>query len=210
MCAAAAHRLEGQRQRSAPRTLRWRADGFSAGRDRESARSRLPRGRSSLTGGPPLAGMAYCQPRRPPEEPMAESNPYADRNAKVSQPQSADDYTVVLIDDPAPHVRRVTLNRPEKRNALNHASSRVSFCMPSTPETSRSRRSRHDRARRPGRVSRPGTTSAAAMTVVEYPFFTSEGEGRVASPRHRELDEYLGSGETGDRSGARLLSRGRQ
>jgi enoyl-CoA hydratase/carnithine racemase len=28
---------------------------------------------------------------------------------------------VVLIDDPAPHVRRVTLNRPEKRNALNHA-----------------------------------------------------------------------------------------
>ena len=27
----------------------------------------------------------------------------------------------VLVDDPAPHVRRVTLNRPEKRNALNHA-----------------------------------------------------------------------------------------
>ena len=28
---------------------------------------------------------------------------------------------VVLTDDPAPHVRRITLNRPEKRNALNHA-----------------------------------------------------------------------------------------
>jgi len=28
---------------------------------------------------------------------------------------------VVLVDDPAPHVRRITLNRPEKRNALNHA-----------------------------------------------------------------------------------------
>ena len=28
---------------------------------------------------------------------------------------------VVLIDEPAPHVRRLTLNRPEKRNALNHA-----------------------------------------------------------------------------------------
>jgi enoyl-CoA hydratase len=27
----------------------------------------------------------------------------------------------VLVDDPAPAVRRVTLNRPEKRNALNHA-----------------------------------------------------------------------------------------
>jgi enoyl-CoA hydratase len=30
-------------------------------------------------------------------------------------------YTVVLVDHPAPHVQRVTLNRPEKRNALNHA-----------------------------------------------------------------------------------------
>ena len=28
---------------------------------------------------------------------------------------------VVLIDDPVPQVRRITLNRPEKRNALNHA-----------------------------------------------------------------------------------------
>jgi enoyl-CoA hydratase len=30
-------------------------------------------------------------------------------------------YSVVLIDEPAPMVRRITLNRPEKRNALNHA-----------------------------------------------------------------------------------------
>lgn len=29
------------------------------------------------------------------------------------------DYTVVQIDEPAPHVRRITLNRPEKRNALS-------------------------------------------------------------------------------------------
>jgi enoyl-CoA hydratase len=27
---------------------------------------------------------------------------------------------LVIIDEPAPHVRRITLNRPEKRNALNH------------------------------------------------------------------------------------------
>src|SRR5947207_15946472 len=27
---------------------------------------------------------------------------------------------VVLVDEPAPGVRRITLNRPEKRNALNH------------------------------------------------------------------------------------------
>ena len=29
------------------------------------------------------------------------------------------DYSLILIDDPAPAVRRITLNRPEKRNALN-------------------------------------------------------------------------------------------
>jgi enoyl-CoA hydratase len=28
---------------------------------------------------------------------------------------------VILLDDPAPHVRRITINRPEKRNALNFA-----------------------------------------------------------------------------------------
>ena len=30
-------------------------------------------------------------------------------------------HTVTILDDPAPKVRRITLNRPEKRNALNHA-----------------------------------------------------------------------------------------
>lgn len=27
---------------------------------------------------------------------------------------------ILIIDDPAPHVRRLTLNRPEKRNALSN------------------------------------------------------------------------------------------
>jgi enoyl-CoA hydratase len=27
---------------------------------------------------------------------------------------------IIIVDEPAPHVRRVTMNRPEKRNALNH------------------------------------------------------------------------------------------
>jgi len=30
------------------------------------------------------------------------------------------EYTLILVEDPAPGVRRITLNRPEKRNALNH------------------------------------------------------------------------------------------
>src|SRR5262245_50217756 len=30
-------------------------------------------------------------------------------------------YSLILIDEPAPKVRRITLNRPEKRNALSNA-----------------------------------------------------------------------------------------
>ena len=33
----------------------------------------------------------------------------------------ADDEPILLTDDPAPHVRRITLNRPAKRNALSNA-----------------------------------------------------------------------------------------
>ena len=29
-------------------------------------------------------------------------------------------YEHILVDDPRPRVRRITLNRPEKRNALNN------------------------------------------------------------------------------------------
>lgn len=29
-------------------------------------------------------------------------------------------YELVVVDDPLPHVRRITMNRPDKRNALNH------------------------------------------------------------------------------------------
>jgi enoyl-CoA hydratase len=30
------------------------------------------------------------------------------------------EYTLILVDEPGPGIRRITLNRPEKRNALNH------------------------------------------------------------------------------------------
>lgn len=34
---------------------------------------------------------------------------------------TADAYQFISVDDPRPHVRRITLNRPEKRNALSNA-----------------------------------------------------------------------------------------
>jgi enoyl-CoA hydratase len=37
-----------------------------------------------------------------------------------SEAVAADAPVLVLVDEPAPGVRRITLNRPEKRNALNH------------------------------------------------------------------------------------------
>ena len=41
--------------------------------------------------------------------------------AAPSRRYRSDEPSVLLVDDPRPHVRRLTLNRPEKRNALNHA-----------------------------------------------------------------------------------------
>jgi enoyl-CoA hydratase len=49
-----------------------------------------------------------------------DSNAKSERLSRSSWPDSESEYTVILVDDPAPHVRRITLNRPEKRNALNH------------------------------------------------------------------------------------------
>ena len=37
------------------------------------------------------------------------------------QRYGVDGYQVVLVDEPAEGIRRITLNRPDKRNALNHA-----------------------------------------------------------------------------------------
>jgi len=45
-------------------------------------------------------------------------------NAQANRPdylKGDSGYTVIVIDEPAPHVRRITMNRPDKRNALNHA-----------------------------------------------------------------------------------------
>jgi len=49
---------------------------------------------------------------RPPDAAAPRSGRQGGRNA-VTEP-------LLLVDDPAPHVRRLTLNRPEKRNALSN------------------------------------------------------------------------------------------
>lgn len=48
-----------------------------------------------------------------------QSGTAANRSRRM-QPE-ADQESVLLVDEPRPGIRRMTLNRPEKRNALNHA-----------------------------------------------------------------------------------------
>ena len=44
--------------------------------------------------------------------------PHGDGSADTSVEESGE--PVILVDEPSPGVRRVTMNRPEKRNALFH------------------------------------------------------------------------------------------
>ena len=48
-----------------------------------------------------------------------QASPYGAENPHVTH-YGEDGYEVVLVDEPVTGIRRVTLNRPEKRNARNH------------------------------------------------------------------------------------------
>ena len=87
---------------------------------------------------------------------------------------------LVLVDYPLPHVKRITLNRPEKRNALFHPLRGAII------DALRAGDLDHDIkvmiVRGTARPSPPGTTSAAATRALEYPHYTAPGEGQW--PRH--------------------------
>ena len=115
---------------------------------------------------------------------------------------------VILVDEPAPLVRRITMNRPEKRNSLIHPLRGAIL------DTLRA----HDQdpdvsvtiIRGAGPSFSAGYDLGGGNEGHEMPYYTPGGEGRVAAPRHRRLDEHLGSRQAGDRAGARLLPRGRR
>ena len=110
----------------------------------------------------------------------ADSNPYDDRTLRVSRPLSADDYTVILVDEPAPHVRRVTLNRPEKRNALNHALR--GQLLHALQQGDLDPDVRVMIVRGAGPSFSAGYDLGGGNEGLEYPFFTAPGEGQW--PRH--------------------------
>lgn len=109
-----------------------------------------------------------------------DAKPAAEKPLRPSWPASEFDYTVILIDDPAPHVRRITLNRPEKRNALNHdLRAQVLHALRAADENP----DVHVMiVRGAGPSFSAGYDLGGGNEGVEFPYFTPGGEGN--HPRH--------------------------
>ncbi len=91
-----------------------------------------------------------------------------------------DTFDLVLIDDPAPGVRRITLNRPEKRNALNHPLR--GQLLQALREGDQDRAVRVQIVRGAGPSFSAGYDLAGGNEGEQMPFYTPAGEG--AWPRH--------------------------
>jgi len=89
-------------------------------------------------------------------------------------------YTVILVDEPAPHVRRVTLNRPEKRNALNHALR--GELLDALEAGDRDPEVRVQIVRGAGKCFSAGYELGGGNEGLEPPFYTAGGDGHW--PRH--------------------------
>jgi enoyl-CoA hydratase len=87
---------------------------------------------------------------------------------------------VVLIDEPAPMVRRVTMNRPEKRNALNHALR--GGIIDALRAADRDPEVRVTIVRGAGPSFSAGYDLGGGNAGQEEPWFTADGEGHW--PRH--------------------------
>lgn len=111
---------------------------------------------------------------------------YAETTA--SQPNGSPDrgepdrheYELVLVDEPAPRVRRITLNRPEKRNALNHTLR--GELMHALQAADNDPDVRCSIVRGAGPSFSAGYDLGGGNEGLDLPHFTAEGEGQW--PRH--------------------------
>lgn len=87
---------------------------------------------------------------------------------------------VVLVDDPAPQVRRITLNRPEKRNALNHALR--GGILEALRAADQDEDVRVMIVRGAGKCFSSGYDLGSGNDGQEYPWYTAGGDGHW--PRH--------------------------
>jgi enoyl-CoA hydratase len=89
-------------------------------------------------------------------------------------------YQFILTDDPAPQVRRITLNRPEKRNALNHGLRGEIIAALQQADADPSVRVMVVRGA--GSCFSAGYDLGGGNEGQDFPWFTPEGEGHW--PRH--------------------------
>ncbi len=89
-------------------------------------------------------------------------------------------YTVILVDEPAEGVRRITLNRPEKRNALFHPLR--GEILQALREADQDDSIRVSIVRGAGKCFSAGYDLGGGNEGYELPFFTSHGDGQW--PRH--------------------------
>jgi enoyl-CoA hydratase len=89
-------------------------------------------------------------------------------------------YTAVLIDEPAPLVRRITLNRPEKRNALNHTLR--GDILGALREADQDGSVRVSIVRGAGKCFSAGYELGGGNEGLDLPFYTAAGDGQW--PRH--------------------------
>ncbi len=115
---------------------------------------------------------------------------------------------VILVDDPTAHVRRVTLNRPEKRNALNHALRGA--IVDALREADQDPDVRVMIVRGAGKCFSSGYELGRRQRGAGVSLVHTGRRRPLAAARDSRLDEHLGAGQAGDSAGARLLSRGRQ
>jgi enoyl-CoA hydratase len=89
-------------------------------------------------------------------------------------------YTVILVDDPAEGVRRITLNRPEKRNALFHPLR--GEILQALREADQDDQVRVSIIRGAGKCFSAGYDLGGGNEGLDLPFFTAGGDGQW--PRH--------------------------
>ncbi len=89
-------------------------------------------------------------------------------------------YTVILVDEPAEGVRRITLNRPEKRNALFHPLR--GEILEALREADQDDSIRVSIVRGAGKCFSAGYDLGGGNEGLDLPFFTPHGDGQW--PRH--------------------------
>ncbi len=111
---------------------------------------------------------------------MANSpNFYANTQSTVRR-YGEDGYKVIIVDEPAPSVRRITLNRPEKRNALNHELR--GELLHALQEGDAHENIRVQIIRGAGSSFSAGYDLGGGNANAQYPFYSAGGDGQW--PRH--------------------------